>query len=323
MKKIHIFLLFIIIQLLLVTGALQARELDDANEYFLTGQYQKAIPAYEEALKTASERGEIYYNLGVCNEKVGNLERALYYYEQAGSIKDASTQASRLTEEIKKRKITRLKKEAQTAYEAMNYGVARSKAEEILVLDPQNTWAQGLMETIVTDVPREDTLVQSGESTVAVISKDTTQLTDTLSPGKAKPAGFPWVAGAIVLAVILVAGAFIVGRASNKITVERAILKLIKFLPAGMLSIRTKRNLSLLFFEEGKVIKTLVETENGQTNEGERAVENLLKTKVPYSEKGSGPWDDFANLVIELYRNAEAKSERGNHKSSSRIKQEP
>jgi tetratricopeptide (TPR) repeat protein len=304
--------------LLATAGILRAAELEDANEYFLTGQYQKAIPAYEAALRTAPDKARIYYNLGVCNEKAGNLERALYYYEQAGSIEDATTQTARLEAEIKNRKVARLKEEAQNAYDAMNYGVARTKAEDILSLDPQNAWAQGLLASISADAPATNSLKQAAETSGIVASKDTSPNPDTL-PGIARiNTGFPLMIGAAVLALVLIAAAFVIGRASNKITVERAILALIRLLPAGMLSIKAKRNLTLLFFEDGKVINTLVESESGQIKDGSRAAENLLKTKVPFSQKGSGPWADFADLVIELYRSAESKNERGNKKSPNR-----
>ncbi|NLI99432.1 tetratricopeptide repeat protein [bacterium] len=303
----HSRLRLIIIPLLVYASLLFADALDDANEYFLTGQYQKAIPAYEQALKTSSDKAEIYYNLAVCNEKLGNLERALNYYESAGSTRDAAAQAARLSAEIKKRKISRLKGEAQSAFDAMNYGVARSKADEIIKLDPENQWAQGLIESITSQ-----NLSPEIDTSTTVLTPETTSKTvdsrpevGTLSTSKTEPASPLLIILASLAVIVLVLGAFFLGRALKRDTAERIISSMVKLVPAGMLSLKLKKDLILLFFEEGKVIKAVVEGENGETAEGRKAVEMILRRRITYLDKGYGPWNDFANLVVELYRRAE------------------
>lgn len=294
------------------TAILYADALEDANEYFLMGQYRQAIDAYQRALSSAPNKAQIYYNLGVCHEKLGNLNSALDNYRRAGSIKDASTKVTQLDRQIKDRKISRLKEEAQEAYDIMNYGVALNKVEQILAIDPQDTWARSLRNRLTDEIiPPPDTataeVVEESTTTTATIdtavSEDTAAVEDQTEP-KSRGMGTLWLIVGIAALAAFGGGGFLLGILTRKQTVERAMRTLIRLLPAGMLSVKNKNKLSLLFFEYGEIINASVETEDGKKLEGLEAAEALLKTPLPFNDKGKGPWNRFAQLVTEIYSKA-------------------
>lgn len=298
-----------------------ADDLSDANEYFLSGQYQKAITSYERALSGVSDKSEIYYNLGVCHEKLGNLERAMSYYKQAGNVKDASRSAARLELLVRDRKILRLRDDAERAYEAMNYGVAKGKAEEILRLDPANSWAKSLIASLESERAADSAAEPPPETLTGPLSETlvSAPVQDTLAAvgGKAViPFGF-WFGGGI-LAVALGFLGFFLGRASRRETVQGVIRSLVRLLPAGMLSMRQDSKLGLLFFEKGKVIKALVEEEEGMTIEGSEVAGELAGSGCVYEDKGDGPWQRFADMVIEVYRKAQAEAKEPRSRKRSR-----
>jgi len=314
--------LLVIQGLLLAAVLAYAGDLEDANEYFLGGQYRKAITSYERALSSAPNKTQIYYNLGVCYEKLGNLERAVSYYRKAGGLKDAAARADRLQTQldaVKAAKVSKLKDEAQRAYEAMNYGTARSKAKEILRLDPSNSWARSLLKTLEeAALPAETTAIAVPETTAAP-EAETLGVADTVSV--APQPGFPSPLYIVIGAAILAAAAgifFLIGRASKGETVERAMRTLIRLLPAGMLSVRGEKKISLLFFEEGKVIKAIVEEPDGVKIGGRSVAEELLGTSCPYDDKPTGPWSRFAELMIEVYRRAQVEAAPPPSKRSKR-----
>ncbi len=293
-----------------VTG-IYGDNLEDANEYFLTGQYSKAITYYGRALATASDKAQIYYNLGVCHEKVGNIDLAISNYRRAGNIKDASAAAARLEKQKNDRKIRRLKQEARQAYDAMNYGVARSKAEEILKLDSGNSWARSFLNALEEEViqPVEaDTTALASPGTTAVTQIDTMTQPDTaVVEPQPHPQSIPLLYIIIGIGTLALTGtaAFFIGRISMKgKTVERALRTLVRLLPAGMLSVRDEDKLSLLFFEKGKVIKAIVEEADGIKIGGRGVAEKMLGPSCPFDDKGDGPWSRFAELILEVYHRA-------------------
>lgn len=305
----------VIISVLAAISLLHAGDLEDANEYFLTGQYSKAITSYERALATAENKAQIYYNLGVCHEKLGNLERALSYYRRAGNTKDAPVLAARLENQIKEGKISRLKQEAQQAYDAMNYGVARSKAKAILGLDPENSWAQSFLAALSEESApalESETAEVAPESlaaeTAAAIQPGAVAAEPEASSPVPLPGLFIIISAAVLLAVAV--ATFFIGRATKKETAERALRTVIRLLPAGMFSVRNKNKLSLLFFEHGEVIKAVVEKEGGEKLEGLKAAEEFLGNPHPYDDKGKGPWNKFAELMIDVYHRARGEAEK-------------
>jgi len=54
-----------------------------ANAHYSEGKYDKAIAAYREVLALGFESGNLYYNLGNCYFKKGELGRAIFNYEKA------------------------------------------------------------------------------------------------------------------------------------------------------------------------------------------------------------------------------------------------
>ncbi|MBN2379662.1 tetratricopeptide repeat protein [candidate division WOR-3 bacterium] len=320
-----------LIVLLVCFSSTHADDLDDAYEFMMVGQYNKAIAPFERALATASNKADIYYNLGVCYEKTGNIEKALSNYRKAGSIRDAPSKVQQLEKEIKDRNIARLRREAQSAYDAMNYGVAQSKAEEILRLDPANSWARNLTNEIreklslpadtldTAEVTTPDTSL--GSQTDTATQADTTRLVEGEVPVRTP---MPVWLVVLIMAAVLIVGfgvGILIGKLSKKETVERALRTLLRLLPAGMVSVRKGEKLSLLFFEKGKVIKAVVEEADGVKIGGRGVAEELLGTTCEYEDKPEGPWSKFAELMIEVYRHAQVEAGKAKFSFTTKVTQ--
>ncbi|MDW7682069.1 MAG: tetratricopeptide repeat protein [bacterium] len=56
---------------------------DQANEHYQQDKYDEAIAAYQEILNNGYESWQLYYNLGNCYYRIGNLGKALVNYERA------------------------------------------------------------------------------------------------------------------------------------------------------------------------------------------------------------------------------------------------
>ncbi len=81
--KRYIFLLFI-----LISGVLSAQENSDqlweqANSYYTSAEYQKAISAYLQILNSGEESAKLYFNLGNAYYKAGDVNNAILNYERA------------------------------------------------------------------------------------------------------------------------------------------------------------------------------------------------------------------------------------------------
>ncbi|MBD3286050.1 tetratricopeptide repeat protein [candidate division WOR-3 bacterium] len=330
-------LIIIIAAVLAIAVVSFADDIEEAYEYLMTGQYGKAIAPFERALSSAPNKTEIYYNLGVCYEKTGNYEKALQNYRNAGSTRDAISKVGQMERKIEDRKISRLRREAQSAYDAMNYGAAQAKAEEILDIEPSNSWARSFISKISDrlDLPADtvstadtaDTALQTdtllAETTAAGLADTITE--DTLASDRLRePRALPlWLAITLIGAVLMISliAGFIIGRTGKKETVERAMKTLLKLLPAGMISVRKDEKLSLVFFEKGKVIKAIVEETDGVKIGGRSVAEDFLGTSFEYEDKPEGPWSEFADLMIDVYRHAQV--EAGKSKFSSSGKKKP
>lgn len=70
---------------LILSFSLSAQEgaMKDANNLYQSGQYQKAIEAYESIINTNQEAPELYYNLGNAYYKTGDVPSAILNYERA------------------------------------------------------------------------------------------------------------------------------------------------------------------------------------------------------------------------------------------------
>ncbi len=80
MRRTIFFLLAL--YLLMPAMAQEDQRLAKANELYTSGQFEEAINAYEEILKTGIESPEIYYNLGNTYYKSGLLPQAILNYER-------------------------------------------------------------------------------------------------------------------------------------------------------------------------------------------------------------------------------------------------
>lgn len=59
---------------------------DKANKFYIAEKYQEAVGEYIKILDMGYENGVIYYNLGNAHYKLGNIGKAILYYEKANKI---------------------------------------------------------------------------------------------------------------------------------------------------------------------------------------------------------------------------------------------
>ncbi|KJU84184.1 hypothetical protein MBAV_003620, partial [Candidatus Magnetobacterium bavaricum] len=57
-----------------------------ASAYYAQGKYDSAIARYEGLLAAGVESGNLYYNLGNCYFKAGDIGRSILSYERAGRL---------------------------------------------------------------------------------------------------------------------------------------------------------------------------------------------------------------------------------------------
>lgn len=73
-----------ILLLLISLGAMaQNSLLDQANQYYIDGEYDQAIETYQEILNSNMESAEVYYNLGNAYYKTSQYTQAILNYERA------------------------------------------------------------------------------------------------------------------------------------------------------------------------------------------------------------------------------------------------
>jgi tetratricopeptide (TPR) repeat protein len=54
-----------------------------AQQHQLAGRYREAIPLYQKALQGATDKGFIYQQIGLCYQRLGELDSARNAYQQA------------------------------------------------------------------------------------------------------------------------------------------------------------------------------------------------------------------------------------------------
>lgn len=57
-----------------------------ANKFYTDGKYQEAIDEYMKIMNMGYENGVVYYNLGNAYYKIGDIGKAILYYEKAKKI---------------------------------------------------------------------------------------------------------------------------------------------------------------------------------------------------------------------------------------------
>ncbi len=80
MKKI---ILYIILFFSIQYSYAENEKLEEGNNYFKEGQFDKAIESYESVVNSGLESGALYYNLGNAYYKNNNLPKAILNYERA------------------------------------------------------------------------------------------------------------------------------------------------------------------------------------------------------------------------------------------------
>ena len=82
MKRIYIILMLLLSGV--VTYATDVKTLaEEATKMYQEGDYQKAIDLYNEMLSDDMESATVYYNLGNCYYKQGEIAKAILNYERA------------------------------------------------------------------------------------------------------------------------------------------------------------------------------------------------------------------------------------------------
>ncbi len=81
--KRYILLLLVFLPGLLFAQDKDSQEWQKANAYYTTGEYQKAIPLYEQILAGGHESAKLYFNLGNAYYKAGDVNKAILNYERA------------------------------------------------------------------------------------------------------------------------------------------------------------------------------------------------------------------------------------------------
>lgn len=79
--------LFFLIYGLLIPAVLSAQTLNQAKNWFLNEQYEKALPVFEQQLKSKPTDGSLNFWYGVCLLQTGKAEEAIPYLEQADQKK--------------------------------------------------------------------------------------------------------------------------------------------------------------------------------------------------------------------------------------------
>jgi tetratricopeptide (TPR) repeat protein len=79
----HIFCFFAMLILPALSFAGKQPLFDKANELYSKGQYKQAAETYQRILDSGHESAPVYFNLGNCSYKEGDLPQALLYFEKA------------------------------------------------------------------------------------------------------------------------------------------------------------------------------------------------------------------------------------------------
>ena len=56
---------------------------EDGNRQYQDGDYESALSSYLQVLEAGFESGALYYNIGNCYFKLGDLGRSILFYERA------------------------------------------------------------------------------------------------------------------------------------------------------------------------------------------------------------------------------------------------
>lgn len=74
---------FIVLLLIMKAYSMPVTDFDQANLFYEKGEYEKAAAAYEKIISGGYENGEVYYNLGSCYYKTGDIANCIVNYERS------------------------------------------------------------------------------------------------------------------------------------------------------------------------------------------------------------------------------------------------
>lgn len=92
MKKVYIIWVLLLSGIVAFATDVKALE-DEATKMYQEGNYQKAIDLYNGILAGDMESASIYYNLGNCYYKIGEISRSILNYERALLLKPGDKDA--------------------------------------------------------------------------------------------------------------------------------------------------------------------------------------------------------------------------------------
>lgn len=92
MKKVYIIWVLLLSGIVAFATDVKVLE-DEATKMYQEGNYQKAIDLYNEILGDDMESASIYYNLGNCYYKIGEISRSILNYERALLLKPGDKDA--------------------------------------------------------------------------------------------------------------------------------------------------------------------------------------------------------------------------------------
>ncbi len=75
--------IYIVFFLLISLSSFAQTQLEQANQFYIDGEYDQAIETYQEILNGNMESAEVYYNLGNAYFKTGEFTQAILNYERA------------------------------------------------------------------------------------------------------------------------------------------------------------------------------------------------------------------------------------------------
>lgn len=59
---------------------------EQGNQFYTEGKFNEALDTYQEIIRMGYENGPLYYNIGNCYYKLGDIGRAILFYERAKKL---------------------------------------------------------------------------------------------------------------------------------------------------------------------------------------------------------------------------------------------
>jgi len=145
MKSRNSMLLVLLMATLLGSMLFGQDHLSKAGKYFFMKDYRNAITEYKLALQTTPTDGRIYYNMGACHEKLGELREAVQAYQTALKHSPGLTDAQNALDRLNQTTEIQADMKASTALQNANsavlkkdYQTAITEYKKALQASPKN-----------------------------------------------------------------------------------------------------------------------------------------------------------------------------------------